>query len=399
MKRIETGTSDRLGYREPCGCFVLLGLASWLLPVAVPWGLIAFGVGFDNYLRAVGPQGGGIALLVMLLFTGHYVYSVGRKYTRVGCIIDRRAGTVEAGCGFLMPFTTGAVPLSRFDRLCLRAREYHYLRMVEVKYELTLEGDGEELTLLGRCRDYMPVRAMAEEVGRFLGMDVLDATADPPVRLRAEALGKPLNEQPGRRPWVRLDPPVGSSLDAQVGADHAHIALPRQGSIPGLVGGLLLAVSIAGLAVYLVATNLGNGWLTVLFLVGVAGLLELAALTWVEMSLPRWILLAADPERLRVTARGLFGSRRTEVAARQIREIRAGDESVTVFCADRAHHFSHGRLSPRERKWIQDVLVYVLGGGEPLSSATAIAASDPQAPVPHVRAAGRWSPGQPGGCS
>ena len=114
MKRIETGAADCLCYREPCGRFVPLSLLFFALPIAVPWGAIAY-AGIESYLQAVGKEAGGIAILVMLLMSGYYLFSFGRKYTRVGSTIDRRAGTLGLS-GTLVPAyrlnsIIGSIPL------------------------------------------------------------------------------------------------------------------------------------------------------------------------------------------------------------------------------------------------------------------------------------------------
>jgi hypothetical protein len=162
-----------------------------------------------HYAQEVGGSVAGIVVLVELALSGLFLYWFFRMHTRVGVAIDRDAGTVEPGYGFLYPFMTDCVALSEFHRLCIGIQEYHYGRIVEVKYHLTLEGVGGREVLIGRSSEYGSVRVMAEEVGKLLGMDVLDATADQPVLLAAAVLGKSLREQPRADKVLRRNPPAG----------------------------------------------------------------------------------------------------------------------------------------------------------------------------------------------
>jgi len=176
MNRVETGGPDRLDYREASvGCriwlvlYVILSLAGFGLPAA---GAI-FGERWSNTSDLFQTLGiiavmsfGGVFILVLL--TALFSMS-----TCLEVRIDRSARTVERRWGWLVPVGLGTVSLNRYQelRLCHEPRPRGGW-----EYRLYLANTAGERLLIGRAKELKSMGAMADGLGAFLGLRVVNGT-------------------------------------------------------------------------------------------------------------------------------------------------------------------------------------------------------------------------------
>ena len=357
MKRIETANPERLSYREPVGWGVLFSLPLFLAGVGLALFLLkTFG---PELARA--PGWGTLVGGVIILFVGYKAATCAVEWFGcVGVTIDRGRGVVIPKGGFFLPLPLGSRPLKDFDALLIDVTvTIHYRNGSETfrdyTFLLSLFGSGQRLRI-GRGKEYARVRAMAEDVGRFLGLPVVDTASGEPVVLRPETLGLSLKEKArADRPREVPPPPVGLRSKFRVEGNRVVIELPGLAAMGCLVVWFLLVLALLGLLTYIFVDSKGN-WAPVAMFGGVGGLV--IAILYGAVA-PQQTVVAVSPEALEVAKQGLLFTSRRYLQADRIRELRLESTSI-VALTDREAVALAELVSDEERRWIHSVLHQVL---------------------------------------
>jgi hypothetical protein len=171
MKRIETFNEDVIRFRQPAGIGTFIGLIFFLAVLALP---IFYGFRVSHSARHPDSAlliAGGIVLPVLWGWFFRYV----GDFMRIAVTIDRRARTVTCGRGFIVPFSGRPVSLDAFNKLVIGWILIKRARYSEHFYILCLAMPDGSLVRIGKCSNYQPIRNMAEEIGQFIQLGVLDA--------------------------------------------------------------------------------------------------------------------------------------------------------------------------------------------------------------------------------
>ncbi len=355
MRRVETGNLDRLAYREPIGCGALIAVPVFFLVMCV---LVAATIASIHWRWDQSYQSLLIALAVVFgVALAATLGLANEMFSCVGCTIDRRTRTIEPKWGWFVPLGSGQKSLDRYQelRFC-REAVFRKGRRGEVrKFQLYLTNAAGERVRIGRADDYAKIRLMAEDVGAFLGWDVVDAAADPPVRMPCQNLGKP---QP---PPASL-PPEPPQMRTRVlhEGDTTVFMLPRDG---GTVGCLGTFVSVAGgllaaLEVYLYFQP--GAWFAMGFF-GLGGLVLLIPMFLVAFG--NWPTVRVAPARLVIELRRPVWQTRTELPADTIREVRkVGSLAIRIFSTRGIFGIPCYHLPPDESDWITAEIRRILAG-------------------------------------
>jgi hypothetical protein len=359
MKRI-TANPERLSYREPPGWGVLFTLPLFVAGLGLGIFLLkTFGADLIHK-SSWGTLIGG----VVLLFVGYKAVCCAIEWFGcVGVTIDRERGVVVPKWGFFLPLPLGSQPIRDCDALFIEVIvTIHYRNgsetFREYTYVLSLFGNGRRVRI-GRSREYARVRAMAEDVGRFLGLPVVDNASGEPVVLRPETLGLSIKEKARvERPReVSCDktPPAGLRSKYRVEGNRVVIELPRLEVMGCLVVWFLLLLALFGLLAYIFVDSKGN-WAPVAMFGGIGGLV--LAILYGAVA-PQQTILEVSPEALEIANRGLLCTSRRRLEADRIRELRLEAASI-VAITDRETVMLASLVSDPERAWIHSVLHQVL---------------------------------------
>jgi hypothetical protein len=358
MRRIPTNNPELLVYREPVGWGVLFTVPIFLSVVGFGLSMLSL---YGQELAGL-PAWGLLIAGAVVLFIGYKVITWAVTwFGRVGVTIDRARGEVVAKWGFFLPIPYETQPLADWVGLLIGERvTIHYRNghesYREYQYLLFLLGPGGRRLRLGRSEEYALVRAMAEDVGRFLTLPVVDGTRDEPVVLRPETLGLSLKEKAKlERPREVAPPPAGLQSKYRVEGDRIIIELPRVAWAGCLVTWFLLLLALVGLLIYLFVDSKGN-WAVIAMWAAIGGV-PLAILYAAVR--PQQTILEVSPQGLEVADRGLIFTSRRRFAADRIRELRLEPVGIEVI-TDRERVTLATLVRGKERRWIHGVLQQVL---------------------------------------
>jgi hypothetical protein len=358
MKRVETGNPRRLVYREPCGWGVLITLPLFVAVVGFGW-FLGFTLldGFADWppLGQLATVGVGLLMAVRMVLWGVEWFGC------VGVALDRDRGVAVPRWGLFLPVGLVSHPLEKFFGLVLDViTTIHSTNGSETFREYTfvlyLLGENGKRVRIGRSREYVLVRAMAEDVGRFLGLPVLDASGDEPVVLPASRLGLSLKEKARLEPPREVPPaPPGLRSKYRVEGERIVVEMPRQSNSGCLAVWFLLLAGLLGLLAYIFIDSEGS-WAPVAIFGAVGGIV-LAILY--EAIAPQQTVLEVSPRELCVRKLGLVFTSERRLPAERIREVRPGLLDITVL-TDRETVSFGLYLGEEELKWIHELLLRVL---------------------------------------
>ncbi|MFN0018318.1 MAG: hypothetical protein ACKVP0_08670 [Pirellulaceae bacterium] len=352
MKRLATLSDDRLAYREPLGWGVLF--TAPLYGAALSFGL--FMIGASGLLKGVFQGNDWIPLVIglaVLAWMAYLAISTGLEwFSRIGVSIDRQAGTFTPEWGLLLPLPGSRRRLEGLDHVQITLLiTQRGSRVVDVKYQVYLVYRGNDRVLIGRHGDYAPIRHMAEEVGIFLGLHVIDASRSDPVLLPNETLGKSLHELAGAPSsgWTLPPAPQRQGLTHYVQGQQIHFELPREGFFGCLLVWILAVCCLIAFLVYIWIDSKGVGWMAIIFYGTIGGLL--AAFMY-SMVGPSWTSGEVDPQGLRLKVRGTFFTSRTHIPGGSIRELRLEGCLLTVVWTEGRTNFGSAGISEAEARWL-----------------------------------------------
>ena len=187
MKRAESPCPDLLIYREPC-------YGSWIISVPFYFGIL--GVVLYNSRRILDavsnfsiPDAHPLLFLLGLLFVVAFLIKIIKGilapfdwFSRRGCKVDRRMGTVTADWGlFVLPMVRRTVRLEEFDTLRIHGWQWTRNGMISrTEYYLDLCNGKDDSVRLGRADDKDVILEMADDIAEFANLSLLDATYESP---------------------------------------------------------------------------------------------------------------------------------------------------------------------------------------------------------------------------
>jgi hypothetical protein len=374
MKRVDTGDPELLEYLEP---FPLLGTLAVYILLALPWA--AF-LGLIGYLIWSGNAGCICVLVTFPLFLAVRQWLGETRRPAVGAdgkplpledsfrlVFDRRRRTLTTSRMRWLSATTAEFPLDRFVALRIsrgvttdrgRSRSVYPLHLIAA--------DGTAVHL-ERTGDYFAVRRLAEAVGAFLGLDVVDASSDAVVVLSVGDLGKPLAlRRAARDPPPDLAPPPGLKGTCEVTADGMVFRTPdfRPSRVElvllwgAAVGAVLVGAGVATRAV-LQPDPYGSfsWWLCSGYLL-VPGLLLLGFACLVTNVGPT--VIRANAQGISVADRRPLFPSTYEAPADEVWEVALHDGEVKIITATAS--IPLGRYFAPGAAWLRAVLAKALAG-------------------------------------
>jgi hypothetical protein len=397
VKRLRQYAPHALEYRQPVGWATLILLPFFL--ALTTFGLLMTVLQFGEFgaYHASGPGDGCLLLFVgafLLFFAWRFGSLAVQWFGRIKTTLDKAEGSVTVMWGLLYPlFPSVHRPLAEFRELQIVHVAERRWRHTHYEHRLLLAGYGGASVRIGRHSSYNPIRAMAEEVGSFLGLPVVDETATPPVVLPPDVLCLPLSVQAARyRPPHPGAPPDGSRLKCGgLGGRVAFEFPPARPDVWLVLYCLFAAAAVVGLAAavaYFLMTDPGG--LICPGILGAFALLLLAALF--PRPYVRRVRLALEDGRFEAATRGLFFRSLRSLAVDDVREVRAERTALTLIAT--RGRITVGSLKAAEAEWVRDVILWTLAGAEeaeppPLAAPGMPApAAPPRDPDPRVSAPG-----------
>jgi hypothetical protein len=268
-------------------------------------------------------------------------------FYRTGLFVDRRARTATTWWGVGFPWSRKTQPLGPEPRIRFSSERRKMPKSGMMTFYLaTLEGGPEPLVFQNHP-EYEPVRESAEEVARYLGVPLEDATRDSLEKAQQvhDAMQTALQAQevPGWAKQFVQDRMVAAAREqglegfrapgvttSQLEGGTRVVHIPPSGEKAPFVGALLIAGVFGGVLYASRASLLRDPWFMALFGGGM-GLFLLVFLVQAEhrRGLQHW--LRASREGLEVESRWLFGHKRVLLPARSLQQVEVvrGSDSGT----------------------------------------------------------------------
>ncbi len=351
---------DRWRYQTGGGWLALFGLPFLGMGLYVPLMPLLQGLPWSGGL------GWSIPFSLPFLAIG-----AGLVFGRHESIVDRAAGTAT-GRWKLGPLPLGATPspLVAYDRVAIRREVRRAKNSSYHVYAVKLQGSGAILAV-DEPRDPLKARRIAEDLARFLGLDLHDASegGETVVRTAAE-LDMSIRERmrgqlpeigsPGRSPRATIVPIAeGFLVDLPPSNNRMAIAGSVVAGFAGVVfiglffGDLLFDEAIAAAPA---SVQLVFGSCALALLAGVLAPTVLA----VRQERTR-VLLEATPRGLRVAESSLGLTRQFAVRGDVIEEIEATDKAIVVRSDERIYRFGRG-LKFKELAHLRARILHALCG-------------------------------------
>lgn len=243
---------------------------------------------------------------------------------RKGLVIERQEPEVKRWWRLLVPLFSTTMRRAPFERVVItgekRAAFFFFWDVCEVSLAIT----GEASQIIDTDCGHDRAVALGEGLARFLGIPLMDYSADPDVVRMPPALQASLRERVERgRLVLRLpDEPKRTRSRQTIRNESLCFTMPAAGVWPRRLCALLVALVVPTALLY--ATGRLPGLIEGGHLWVLAGLYAVTCVVGIG-SAPRlpwrgWHV-EASPEELRVTRRGLLGSRTRSLPADAVRSV------------------------------------------------------------------------------
>ncbi len=383
---------DHLHFKKGGGCLMLFGL---------PF----FGIGvFFLILGLQGKattEGGEVAepWQVLLITTPFILVGGALMFGRAGVEIDRRAGVVRSWWGLLLPFKTKRRELSEFTHVSVRRKVIRGDKSTRIVFPVELAGEGDDIECES-LSDYNKARAKAEEVAKFVGLNLHDSTAGQTVVHESAYLDESVADRARRLglavEWPEL--PAGSRIEYETVGESAVIRLPPPGRpwiylfmlIPAL---MFVAFFVFGFLPFFLSGTGDEPLPFRLFLYGFLSLFIILPLGGVLIPFFRSSGLretvAASWQGIQVERQGRFGTKKWTFPADELEELMANRPRMGALSgeippqlagalrmlavsgrrtgapglrlrSDKQLYTSGAWLSDEELEWLEKALTYIL---------------------------------------
>jgi len=376
MRRVESSDPDQLVYKSGGGCAVLFAL-----PFLVA-GLVVLSIPF--LMRETSPRNppGAIVYIVGGLFVLGALLAL---LWRGGVVIDRRQGTVLDWWGLPRPISRTETKLSEFDHVSVGREVRKTKNSSYTVYPVGLRSGQRSPLKLGEEMRPQEGRRVAEDVAKFLSFRLIDESMGQAIVREAAELDESLRERmrrKGEHPALP-EPPATLHVKTGVVGDTLSFEFPPKGFTGGTVVLMLIGLAIPMGALLAIVMPVLNEKMRpsdrffavvpfILFLVIIPFLV-----CW-GIALSRALgslLVEVSPFELRVTRRGVLGSRVTAIPADQLEELEIVGEGAAegkasiargpgkqeiLARSDTASVAFGSRLSPEELLWLKAVIESVV---------------------------------------
>jgi hypothetical protein len=326
-----------------------------------------------------------VALLLGVVFT-----AAGLAITlgRAGLIIDRGQGVVERWWGLLVPWRRKSWATSEFHAVEVSRKVIRTKNGRRIVYPVSLVGTAASVRF-GRERRLPAARQMAERVANFLDVGMRDTTGAVPVERAAGHLDEALRDRlrrDGFEPAWPV-PPATTRIVYEKAGNTATLTLPPAGFAAQAVAPLLVGVVAAiFFAVFFLESmwrdaQRGDGSIAVVVLLAivfVAAPVLVGALAALH-AVRTWERITVSPWELRVERFGLLGVRRWTLPVDDLEGLCCGAPEGAAASLDRRNpgrnaivadsdrdRVVFGRtVSETDRRWVHDVICFVICGGRP----------------------------------
>jgi len=334
--------------------------------VLIATGLLGLWSLMPEYLRPVDSTMVVIAVLtggVFLLSVGSAIQRRGRWSGRVGVIVDRDAGTVEAYWGLFIPFLSARHAVAEFDHLRLESEveiiKNRSGRDFRTQHNLYLIGEGTRV-LIGRDEDHGRTRVMAEELGKFLKLDLVDASEDAQAVVRHEQLTRPAWERDPQG-VAAYQPLVGNSeLICRTEGNRLILEFPKYDRGISCVAGIIFAGLLIWLlkALYDHADATNATYLCIAGAVGIGFFLFAGGLLF-----PKWQTIEVSRDEVLFTFTNFYGHWPTAIAAVDIWQIRQSGTKLELISKHESYSLPTEEMGPELNSRLRCALLYHLSGG------------------------------------
>lgn len=223
MKRIETHDPDVMEWRGGGGCLALFGLPfllAGLFIMSVPFTAVEMKGNMPKWMMV--PFGAVFATIGAALVFG-----------RRGVIVDRRRKEVRTWWGLLVALGGTERQLEEFTGVRLTREVRRSDKSSYTVYPVRLGGGGKPVSL-GEPRDATAARKLGEELAKFVGLPLEDATSGSVVRREAGHLDESVRDR-ARRTGRKLEippPPPGMKTQVSFQGDATVLEIPPAGFHP-----------------------------------------------------------------------------------------------------------------------------------------------------------------------
>jgi len=350
---------SQLECRQGGGCLSLFGL---------PFLLIGLFTAMVPFFQSDAGGGTFAAIPIGLIFA-----CVGAIFVfgRSGTVIDKTERKVKKWWGLLVPFHCKEYDISGFNAVEVSHEVRRSNNSSRSFYPVRMTGPGGTVEI-SESTNYEESRRDAEEVAKFLDMDMADSSSGERLVRKAGTLDESIRDRVRRGvEKVELpEPPADMKTNVSLEGDTAVFEIPPSGF--NAMHFVMMAVGVfIPLFVYFVflrsmlssasappGVNLLIGGIICFFFIilpflGLAGGAISDALSRTRIE--------ASPEALKVTRRGLLFSRTTTIPSSELEEIVVGapgsyDDSLTARSDKVTISFGDG-LPLEERKWLRAAII------------------------------------------
>lgn len=368
MRRVKISITE-LAYKAGGGFLGCFGLPFFAAGIATMFGPILGG------MTTKGGQPVGLAAGIFVFLFGLIFASVGAAFLfgRTGITFDKAAKTVTRWYGLLFPMWTKVEQLEQYAAVQITQetrKSSSKSSTTYTVYPVRLATSGDDTYDISEPREEMEARKLAEEIAKFLDLDILDSTSGAPVRRERGTLDESLRDRlqrTGEAADISAPPP---GMRSQYSAEGNTIVfeIPPPPLNPVLILPVIGAIAFSSIAGYMFLGPLLSdpkapaqmkwifgGFFGLFFVLVPVG----ATLGALIAGVTRRARIEADAGSLRVTRKGLLFSRTMTIPGEELEELRletTAKRQLAAMSDRRTERFGEG-LSEPELEWMRAVIL------------------------------------------
>lgn len=337
MNLKETANPDVMESRGSPGCLMLFGLPFFVMGLAV----MAASVGLLPNQKNPPPWFVGIPF-------GGLFATVGAAFIfgRWGVTVNRREASLVKWWGLLVPMKRTEYDLAKFASVSVNREVRRSKNSACTVYPVRLKGDADSADLEAP-RDYGDARQTAEQLAKFLSLQMVDESSGKAVVREADELDGSLRDQARRtREAVEVpDTPQGMKTKCEIEGERIVLTTPPAGFGIRHIVIIAPALIIPCIVVFAFALPMWRdekmpmemkyiclGFLGLFFVLVPLLFAIVSALRGAR----RWTRVIASASSLRVENHGLIGTKVVEIPAEEVEELvlpepGPGEQQVPAF--------------------------------------------------------------------
>ena len=243
MKFTQGVDRDVLEMRSGGGALMIFGLPF------LAAGIFVIGASLGLWMKKGAPP-----VFFALPFGGVFA-AIGAAFVlgRRGVLVNVRDRNVVTWWGLLVPFRSTACALNQYDHVGLTREIRRSKNSTYTVYPVRLTGDEAKRISFGEPRNYKEARAGAEQLAKFVQLDLVDSSSGQAIRRGPNDLDESLREHAQRtRETIEMpDPPVSVRTKYDIAGTRITLELPPEGLgaqhvlLPmAVLGGVIMAIVV-----------------------------------------------------------------------------------------------------------------------------------------------------------